>query len=98
MAKAADYNAQVAFGEDVITRIIYATKGTGLAKLQSVVVGTMWNLIKNLVEEAGIEYCDVTDVVVAGNTTMMHLLLGLNPKYIREEPYIPSATFFPWIK
>jgi uncharacterized 2Fe-2S/4Fe-4S cluster protein (DUF4445 family) len=97
-AKAADYNAQVAFGEDVITRIIYATRGTGLAKMQSVVVGTIWNLIKNLVEQAGIEYCNITHLVVAGNTTMMHLLLGLNPKYIREEPYIPSATFFPWIK
>lgn len=97
-AKAADYNAQVAFGEDVITRIIYATRGTGLAKLQSVAVGTIWNLIKNLVEQAGIEYCNITHVVVAGNTTMMHLLLGLNPKYIREEPYIPSGTFFPWIK
>ncbi|MBN2026754.1 MAG: DUF4445 domain-containing protein [Actinobacteria bacterium] len=97
-ARAADYNAQVAFGEDVITRIIYATRGTGLAKLQSVVVGTIWNLIKNLVEQAGIEYCNITHVVVAGNTTMMHLLLGLNPKYIREEPYIPSGTFFPWIK
>ncbi len=97
-AKASDYNAQVAFGEDVITRIIYATKGTGLAKLQSVVVGTIWNLIKNLVETADIEYCNVTHIVVAGNTTMMHLLLGLNPKYIREEPYIPSGTFFPWVK
>jgi uncharacterized 2Fe-2S/4Fe-4S cluster protein (DUF4445 family) len=82
----------------VITRIIYATRGTGLAKMQSVVVGTIWNLIKNLVEQAGIEYCNITHLVVAGNTTMMHLLLGLNPKYIREEPYIPSATFFPWIK
>ncbi len=97
-ARAADYNAQVAFGEDVITRIIYATRGTGLAKLQSVAVGTIWNLIKNLVEQAGIEYCNITHVVVAGNTTMMHLLLGLNPKFIREEPYIPSGTIFPWIK
>ena len=97
-ARAADYNAQVAFGEDVITRIIYATRGTGLAKLQSVVVGTIWNLIKHLVEQADIEYCSITHVVVAGNTTMMHLLLGLNPKYIREEPYIPSGTIFPWIK
>lgn len=98
VAQASDYNAQVAFGEDVITRIIYATKGTGLAKLQSVVVGTIWNLIKTLVERAEMEYCNITHIVVAGNTTMTHLLLGLNPKYIREEPYIPSATFFPWIK
>ena len=97
-ARASDYNAQVAFGEDVITRIIYATRGTGLAKLQSVVVGTIWNLIKSLVEQAGIEYCDITHLVISGNTTMTHLLLGLNPRYIREEPYIPSATFFPWIK
>ncbi len=98
IARASDYNAQVAFGEDVISRIIYATRGTGLAKLQSVVVGTIWTLIKNLVEQSGVEYCNITHVVVAGNTTMMHLLLGLNPKYIREEPYIPSGTFFPWIK
>jgi uncharacterized 2Fe-2S/4Fe-4S cluster protein (DUF4445 family) len=97
-ARAADYNAQVAFGEDVITRIIYATRGTGLAKLQSVVVGTIWSLIKNMVEQAGIEYCNITHLVIAGNTTMTHLLLGLNPKYIREEPYIPSGTVFPWIK
>jgi uncharacterized 2Fe-2S/4Fe-4S cluster protein (DUF4445 family) len=97
-AKASDYNAQVAFGEDVITRIIYATKGTGLAKLQSVVVGTIWNLIKNLVEKSGIEYCNITHMVIAGNTVMTHLLLELNPKYIREEPYIPSATIFPWTK
>lgn len=98
LARASDYNAQVAFGEDVITRIIYATRGTGLAKLQSVVVGTIWNLIKSLVEQAGVEYCNITHLVIAGNTTMTHLLLGLNPKFIREEPYIPSATFFPWMK
>lgn len=98
LARASDYNAQVAYGEDVITRIIYATKGTGLAKLQSVVIGTIWNLIKGLVQSAGIDYCNITHIVVAGNTTMTHLLLGLNPKYIREEPYIPSATFFPWVK
>ncbi len=97
-ARVSDYNAQVAFGEDVITRIIYATKGTGLAKLQSVVVGTIWNLIKNLVEKSGSEYCSITHMVIAANTTMTHLLLGLNPKFIREEPYIPSATFFPWTK
>jgi uncharacterized 2Fe-2S/4Fe-4S cluster protein (DUF4445 family) len=97
-ARAADYNAQVAFGEDVITRIIYATRGTGLAKLQSVVVGTVWSLIKNMVEQSGIEYCNITHLVIAGNTTMTHLLLGLNPRYIREEPYIPSGTVFPWIK
>ncbi len=98
LARASDYNAQVAFGEDVITRIIYATKGTGLAKLQSVVTGTIWNLIVSLVEKSGVEYGDITHLVVAGNTTMTHLLLELNPRYIREEPYIPSATFFPWTK
>jgi uncharacterized 2Fe-2S/4Fe-4S cluster protein (DUF4445 family) len=37
-------------------------------------------------------------IVVAGNTTMMHLFYGIDPQHIREEPYIPAATFFPPIR
>ena len=37
-------------------------------------------------------------MVVAGNTTMMHLFYGIDPQHIREEPYIPAATFFPLIR
>ncbi len=98
IAEASDYNGQISYGEDVITRIIYSTRSTGLAKLQSAAVNTIWNLIQQMVEKTGIEFCSITHLCISGNTTMIHLLLGLDPRYIRVDPYIPAATHFPWIK
>jgi uncharacterized 2Fe-2S/4Fe-4S cluster protein (DUF4445 family) len=97
-AEASDYNGQISFGEDVISRIIYSTRATGLAKLQSAAVNTIWNLIQQVVEKTNMEFCSITHLCVSGNTTMVHLLLGLDPRYIRVDPYIPVASYFPWIK
>ncbi|MDD5748270.1 MAG: ASKHA domain-containing protein [Actinomycetota bacterium] len=97
-AEASDYNGQISYGEDIISRIIYSTRATGLAKLQSAAVNTIWNLIQQLVEKSNIEFCSITHVCISGNTTMVHLLLGLDPRYIRVDPYIPVAQVFPWIK
>lgn len=98
IAEAADYNGQIQYGEDVISRIIYSTRATGLAKLQSAAVNTIWNLIQEMVEKTDIEFCSITHLCISGNTTMTHLLLGLDPRYIRVDPYIPVAQYFPWIK
>jgi len=98
LGKKSDYNAQASCGEDVISRIIFSTKDNGLKKLQSLIVGTITKLIQALVEDFGIDSGSISGVFAAGNTTMTHLLLGLDPRYIREEPYIPGATFFPCIK
>jgi len=97
-AEASDYNGQISYGEDVISRIIYSTRATGLAKLQSAAVNTIWNLIQQVVEKTNMEFCSITHLCVSGNTTMIHLLLGLDPRYIRVDPYIPVASYFPWIK
>lgn len=98
LGKKSDFNAQASCGEDVISRIIFSTKDRGLEKLQSLVVGTINKLVKELVEESGINSGDISGILAAGNTTMTHLLLGLDPRHIREEPYIPGATSFPWIR
>jgi uncharacterized 2Fe-2S/4Fe-4S cluster protein (DUF4445 family) len=98
LGKKSDYNAQASCGEDVISRIIFSTRDKGLEKLQSLIVGTIAKLIQALVKEIGINPNYISGVFAAGNTTMTHLLLGLDPRYIREEPYIPGATFLPWIK
>lgn len=98
IAEASDYNGQISYGEDIISRIIYSTRSTGLAKLQSAVVNTIWNLIQQMVEQTNMEFCSVTHLCVSGNTTMTHLLLGIDPRYIRVDPYIPVAQYFPWIK
>jgi uncharacterized 2Fe-2S/4Fe-4S cluster protein (DUF4445 family) len=98
IAEASDYNGQISYGEDIISRIIYSTRSTGLAKLQTTAVNTMWNLIQQMVEQTNMEFCNITHLCISGNTTMTHLLLGIDPRYIRVDPYIPVAQFFPWIK
>lgn len=95
LAEASDYNAQISFGEDVIARIIYSQKPGGLEKLQQTVVGTINGIIEELLKMSGVDRSLVSHLVVAGNTTMTQLLLGIDPKYIREAPYVPTANFFP---
>ena len=90
---AAAYNAQISCGEDVISRIIYARKEGGLEHLQRLVVGTINKLLHELAERNGIDLNEVYAMTVAGNTTMMHLFLALDPSHIRLEPYIPTVTF-----
>jgi uncharacterized 2Fe-2S/4Fe-4S cluster protein (DUF4445 family) len=89
------YNAQIACGDDVISRIVYSQRGHGLGRLQQLVVGTIAELIDELVARSAIEPTDIDEVTVAGNTVMTHFLLALDPKYLREEPYIPTLTTMP---
>src|SRR3989338_309601 len=94
----ASYNPQVDFGEDVISRIIFAQHEKGLEKLHHAVIDTINTLIDNLIKEAHLTLDDVTAVVSAGNTTMTHLLLKIDPGQIRKDPYIPAVNFMPVIR
>ena len=95
---ASTYNSQVKCGDDVISRIVYATEMNGLKELQELAVGNMNALLADLAEKSAIPPGMIDYIVVAGNTTMMHLFYGIDPANIREEPYIPAATFFPPIR
>ena len=64
----------------------------GLERLQHLVVETINDLLAELRQRNGIEPYEIHEVAVAGNTTMTHLLLGLDPRYLREEPYIPTIS------
>jgi uncharacterized 2Fe-2S/4Fe-4S cluster protein (DUF4445 family) len=70
----------------------------GLKELQELAVGNMNALLADLAEKSAIPPGMIDYIVVAGNTTMMHLFYGIDPANIREEPYIPAATFFPPIR
>ncbi len=94
----AAYNRQATFGSDIITRIIYAQTKDGLEKLHNTIVDLLNEMIESLVDENKIDLNDVTCVSVAGNTTMTHLLLRIDPTYIRQEPYVPTANFLPVIR
>jgi len=95
LAESMAYNSQISYGQDVITRIAYCQKPSGLKKLQQAVVGTINAVIGELQARSKVEVESISHVMVAGNTTMTQILLGLNPQYLRLAPYTPVANFFP---
>lgn len=94
----ASYNKQASFGSDIITRIIYAQKAEGLSKLHRIVIETINGMIRELSSEHKIDLNDLGYLMCTGNTTMMHLLLEIDPTNIRREPYVPTANFLPAIR
>ena len=92
---ASAYNAQISYGDDVISRIIYAQRNGGLERLQEAALITVNRLIKKLCARTHVPCESIHEVAVAGNTTITHLFLGLDPKYLREEPYIPTVSVPP---
>ncbi len=96
MAQAADYNGQIARGEDVISRIIYASKNeNGLEELQRLVLDTFNGLLRQVAEERGISTDEIYKAVVAGNSTMLHLFAGIPPETIRLMPFITVVNQLP---
>ncbi len=95
LAQAGDFNAQISYGEDVITRIMYAEKPGGLEKLQEVVIKTVNSVIRKIIRRAKIDRDEVSTITLAGNTTMTQLMLKVNPRYIRRAPYVPASTMYP---
>jgi uncharacterized 2Fe-2S/4Fe-4S cluster protein (DUF4445 family) len=89
------YNRQIACGDDVISRIIYARRDDGLPRLQRLAVATINELLVALQRRNRIEHYEIHEVTIAGNTTMTHLLLGLDPRHLREEPYVPTVSLPP---
>ncbi len=98
IAESADYNGQISYGADVITRINYCQKADGLPKLQQAVVATINGILTHLLDQSGVNSNDINHLMVAGNTTMLQILLGLDPTYIRLSPYTPVATYIPPVK
>ncbi len=94
----ATYNSQINFGEDYIRRIIYAEQNNAFDEMQNRLVHDMNDLIVTLASRQKIDLQNITAVICAGNTAMLHFLLNLDPTRIRKEPYIASAGFVPPIR
>jgi uncharacterized 2Fe-2S/4Fe-4S cluster protein (DUF4445 family) len=94
----ASHNHQARYGEDVISRMVFACSRGGLTPLKNAVVSTINTLVDALLAGNSLVHEDISCFVAAGNTTMTHLLLGLEPCTIRLEPYIPTANRFPAVK
>jgi uncharacterized 2Fe-2S/4Fe-4S cluster protein (DUF4445 family) len=100
-AQAADYNGQISRGEDVISRIIYASKSKGenpqanRLEMQNLVVSTINQLVDEVSTQAGLDPLNIDKAVIAGNSTMTHLLLGLDANSIRLDPFITAVNHPP---
>ncbi|MBQ9148645.1 MAG: DUF4445 domain-containing protein [Oscillospiraceae bacterium] len=95
LAKGSSGNGQIRYGADVINRIIEQSRPGGKKKLQDAIVKeTLTPIIANLCKTAGISAKSILRLSIGSNTTMNHLLLGVDADPVRMDPYIPS--FFSW--
>lgn len=85
-------NPQSVIGPDILTRIHHAAGEEGLIELQALLVDGLNEEIKTMVESCGLKTDQVHLAALAGNTAMTHLLLGLDPRWIIREPYIPVTN------
>jgi len=95
LAKASSGNGQIRFGADVINRIIEQGRPGGRDRLQKAIVDETVNpILQALCASAKVPPRRILRLCVASNTTMNHLLVGVDAGPVRMEPYIPS--FFHW--
>ena len=95
LAKGSSGNGQIRYGADVINRIIQQSRPGGKEKLQKAIVDeTLTPILQNLCRTSGIDKDSILRLCIASNTTMNHLLVGVDADPVRMDPYIPS--FFGW--
>lgn len=89
LSETSSENPQTRFGADILTRIHYADRPDRLKELQTCVISEINNVLLKLSREYNLSSQELFALTLAGNTTMTHLFLGLNPASICREPYIP---------
>ena len=83
-------NPQITYGEDILTRITYSQVSSDNGKqLQQSIVAGINQLTEKLCNEANVNPLNVYEAVLAGNTVMHHLALGIDTKYLARSPFSP---------
>ena len=91
LAAASRTNPQVAYGDDVVSRIEYASQNTANRReLASRIVGCVNEILEELAAKASVKVSNIYEVVFAGNTCMNHLLLDIDPAYLAQAPYVAA--------
>jgi uncharacterized 2Fe-2S/4Fe-4S cluster protein (DUF4445 family) len=85
-------NPQLTVGPDILTRIHFTESPDGLTRLNDLIITGLNKAIGELCQSTQMKPEDIYTLAMAGNTTMTHLFLGLNPRWIIREPYIPAVN------
>ena len=95
LARATGDNPQMACGEDLISRVVFAEETAGgFELLRGRILSGVDGLVRRLLETSPVQG-EVTDVVAAGNTVLSHFLYGISPSPIRRPPYHPVRKEYP---
>ncbi|MFZ5946184.1 MAG: ASKHA domain-containing protein [Bacillota bacterium] len=86
------YNSQIKYGETILDRIQFAYSKDNLRELQVTTMENLNSLISDLIWKNNLDREKITACTLSGNTTMIHLVLGLDPSGICQEPYIPVVN------
>ena len=89
LAVASAVNPQVSFGDDVLSRIRHAGDGR-LEELRDAVVSAVNDIIGRLCQAASARRERIYEAAFAGNTTMQHLLCGIDPSPLGQVPFTPA--------
>lgn len=88
LATESTMNPQVTYGEDLMSRVSYAmTNHSGLEKMHEAIIDTLNKLAASAARAAGISARNIHEAVFVGNTTMIHILLGINPSELGGAPF-----------
>ncbi|RPI59027.1 MAG: DUF4445 domain-containing protein, partial [Planctomycetaceae bacterium] len=92
VALASAMNPQVSFGDDVLTRIKHASDSpAGLSDLHGAIVKTVIAMLRDMSAQAGVRLGYVYEASFAGNTTMQHLLCGIDVAQLGQSPFVPMC-------
>lgn len=81
-------NPQVTYGEDLMSRVSYAMSNpSGLDKMHDAIIEALNSLASRAARSAGLQMRDIHEAVLVGNTTMIHILLGINPQELGGAPF-----------
>jgi uncharacterized 2Fe-2S/4Fe-4S cluster protein (DUF4445 family) len=94
-AQVAEYNQQISRGEDVISRIIVASKEGGGEKMHRLVVDTINDLLIRACKRLNANPNEILKVTISGNSTMIHLLLDIPASSIRLSPFVTTVNHIP---
>jgi uncharacterized 2Fe-2S/4Fe-4S cluster protein (DUF4445 family) len=84
-------NSQKLYGADVMTRISHVASLDGLAHLRQAGLDTCNEIVCKLLSDTGVSWLQIYETVIVANTVMSHLLLGIDPSPLGNEPFIPAV-------
>ena len=83
-------NPQASLAHDVLSRIQIASEESGLLKLQGLLTAELRRMTLEVTARAGVDPCALREIVLSGNTAMLHLAAGVNPSSLGRYPYTPA--------